>query len=44
MQVVSGTPTVTLSDFTICEGYAATKKIMDSLGMTRFNGNTMPLT
>lgn len=43
MKVVSGSPTVQVADFTVCEGYASTKQALDSLGKSRFNGNTMPL-
>lgn len=44
MKVVSGSPTVFAEDFTFCEDYTTTKKILNSLGTTRFSGNTMPLT
>lgn len=43
MKVVSGSPTVQVTDFTVCEGYASTKQALDSLGISRFNGDTMPL-
>lgn len=43
MEVVSGSPTVQVTDFTVCEDYAAAKRALDSLGITRFNGDTMPL-
>lgn len=42
MTVVSGSPTVQVTDFTVCEDYAAAKRALDSLGITRFNGDTMP--
>ena len=42
MEVVSGSPTVQVTDFTVCENYAATKQTLDSMGITRFNGDTMP--
>lgn len=42
MEVVSGSPTVQVTDFTVCKGYASTKQVLDSLGITRFNGDTMP--
>lgn len=42
MSVVSGSPTVRVIDFTVCEGYASTKQTLDSLGISRFNGDTMP--
>lgn len=43
MAVVSGSPTVQVSDFTVCEDYASTKQALDSLGISRFRGDTMPL-
>lgn len=42
MAVVSGSPTVQVTDFTVCEDYASTKQTLDSLGISRFNGDTMP--
>ena len=43
MKVVSGSPTVQVADFTVCEDYASTKQALDSLGISRFRGDTMPL-
>lgn len=43
MTVVSGSPTVQVTDFTVCEDYAAAKRALDSMGISRFNGDTMPL-
>ena len=43
MAVVSGSPTVQVTDFTVCENYASAKQALDLLGITRFNGDTMPL-
>lgn len=42
MSVVSGSPTVQVTDFTVCKGYASTKQALDSLGISRFNGDMMP--
>lgn len=42
MSVVSGSPTVQVLDFTVCEDYASTKQALGSLGITRFNGDTRP--
>jgi hypothetical protein len=41
--VVDGSPKVDVADFTVCAGYADTKRELDSLRITRFNGDTMPL-
>ncbi|MGE4642481.1 hypothetical protein ACEWF6_00910 [Bifidobacterium catenulatum subsp. kashiwanohense] len=41
--VVNGSPKVEIADFTVCAGYADTKRELDSLRITRFNGDTMPL-
>ena len=43
MAVVSGSPTVQVCNFTVCEGYASTKQALDSLGISRFDGDVMPL-
>lgn len=43
MTVVSGSPTVSIVDITVCKDYASTKKTLDSLNLTRFTGDTMPL-
>lgn len=43
MAVVSGSPTVQVGDFTVCEDYASTKQALDSLGISRFRGDMMPL-
>lgn len=42
MTVVSGSPTVQVTDFAVCENYASAKQALDSLGISRFNGDTMP--
>lgn len=37
-----GDSDITVTGITICENYNATKRIFDELGITGFNGDTMP--